>query len=252
MYINEYNFIRRVIVLNANTNRFMLNNSLAAVSALRKDGNILATDGKECHVHVFDINGNFSNHLCTARAYHRLRYSEDVGVFTALGCDCSPRVYCADENFNELGYTLLDTAEDDGCKTIGTLVDVSVTTVGNEHFFVGAFEKNVFLFDIGGNRLYKLCRAENCERITDFISFGSERYAMSTQKGSVRSITVSDAGQTQSAILDSKLTLRMLFEENGNVYGLFGYSYIYNRIVRIYTDGRLTLPKAIENSCFSC
>jgi hypothetical protein len=229
----------------------MLNNSLAATSALIKDENIYAADGKECNVHVFDLCGNYSHQICTARAYTRLRYVEENNVFTALECDCSNRIYCIDENFNELGYTRINTGCNHYCN-FGALTDVSSIVLSDGQFFVTAFERAAFLFDSNGNMASQLCRADNGETITDFISFGDERFAFATRKSNFTVVTVSDNGETQSAVVDSKLSLRMLFSMDGSVYGLFGYSYIYNRIVPIYTNGRLTLPKAIENCCSPC
>jgi hypothetical protein len=230
---------------------FMLNNSLAATSALIRDGIIYAADGKECNIHIFDLCGNRTHGIRTARAYSRLRYNEDANAFTALGCDCSNRVYCIDENFNELGYTQLNTDCNHSCK-FGALTDVSSALLSNGRFYVAAFEGGAFLFDPNGSIASQLCRAERNEVLTDFIAFGEERYAFASRRSGFTSVTVSDVGQTQSAIVDGKLSLRMLFAVGGTVYGLFGYSYIYNRIAPIYTNGILTLPKAIENCQSPC
>lgn len=238
--------------MNENINRFMLDNSLAAVSAVRKDGFIFATDGKECVIHRFDLDGNFIGRTCVTRAYRRLRYFEPKGILTALGCNGEPTVYFTDARFNELGYIRLDTSESDSCKSLGCIVDATATVIAGECFIAGAFENAAYLFDASGKRLYMLCQADGCEEITDFIPFSGNSFAMSTKRGNLRSVTVNDSGVSQSDLLGCSPTLRMLFEENGEIYGLFGHSYIYNRISRIYSDGRISLPNTIENLNFSC
>lgn len=132
------------------------------------------------------------------------------------------------------------------------MTDASSVSADGQRFFIAAFERAAFLFDSGGTPIRQLCKAECHETITDFISFGEERFAFGTRNGKFTVITVSDNGKTQSAVLDSNLSLRMLFAVDGCVYGLFGYAYIYNRICPIYTNGSLSMPKAIENRCFPC
>ena len=231
--------------------RFMLDNSLAATSALIKDGNIYAADGKECNAHIFDTCGNYSRRIPTARAYDRFRYSENGNFFTALGCGCDERIYCLDERLTEIGFTELRY----GCNRFfnyGAMTDVSSLSIGSERYFVAAFERGSFLFDPSGNPIRQLCKTETGETLTDFIAFGEENFAFATRKCGFTVITVSEKGDDQSALLDGKLSLRMLFSRGDCIYGLFGYSYIYNRIALIYTDGVLSLPKAIENCKAPC
>lgn len=232
---------------------FIMPNSLAAIAAVRLPDSIVASDGIGCRLHVFAQNGEFQRHINTLRPYSRLRKSAESEGYTALGCCGAARIYTLDENFIETGYTELETACENacGCNCGGCcgntceLTDAAETVIGNESFFIGAFRKSAYLFTPDGRRLTKLCSADRCETLTDFITFGTERYAMSTINGNTRTVTVSDGGITQSALLDRGYTLRMLIAEGGTVYGLFGRSYIYNRIIPIYCDGRLTLPKAL-------
>lgn len=241
-------------------NTFVLNNCLAAVSATNKDSRILATDGFDCKLHVFDCCGNFCNCESTLRPYRKLRYDCKSDSFTALSCCNRPNVYCIDNNLNENGYITLSCGENDcncaqtnpcGFETNGCneLTDVSLTRIGGELFIIGSFRKSAYLFDINGKRLTKLCQADKNEILSDFISFGEEKYAMSTLNNGVRTISVLENGITRSGILAKNLSLRMLFEENGVVYGLFGQKYIYNQIIPIYENGILTLPNSTE-SCF--
>ena len=140
------------------------------------------------------------------------------------------------------------------CNTNTTcaLTDASITRIGNQPFIVGVFTNGAYLYDTNGKRLTQLCRTERGEELTDFISFGEEKYAMSTIKNGNRIITISENGRTQSGILKCNLSLRMLFAENQTVYGLVGKSYIYNRILPIYSCGILNLPENTDNCFCSC
>ena len=218
--------------------RFMLNNSLAATSALIRNDHIYAADGKECNIHVFDLCGNFLNRECVTRAYSRLRYNESDCIFTALGCGCGNRIYYIDTSFNELGYTQLST----DClqlRAVGALTDVSTANTSDGNFIVAAFERAVYLFGSDGKPIREICRADGCETITDFIVFGEEKYAIGTRSNRVSVVTVSDNGEKQIIIVDSRLSLRMLFASGLNVFGLFGHGYIYNRILPIYSNGSI-------------
>jgi len=239
-------------------NRFVLNNSLAAISAINKENRILATDSFNCSVHVFDSCGNFCGCESTLRPYRRLRYDCASDSFTALSCCNQPYVYCIDNHLNENGYITLASGENGcNCETncaneandCNELTDASLTRIGGELFIIGVFRKGAYLFDINGKRLTKLCTADKNEVLTDFIAFGEEKYAMSTINNGVRTISVSENGITRSGILHKHFSLRMLFEDNGIIYGLFGQKYIYNQIMPIYENGILTLPDSIGN-CF--
>ncbi len=241
-------------------NTFVLNNSLAAVSAINKDDRIIATDGFNCNIHFFDRGGNSCGSGSTLRPYRRLRYDDQSDSYTALGCCNQTVIYCIDNNLNENGYITLSTADENcncecncqsgcGVADCSELTDASIARIGGELFIIGAFTKSAYLFDTNGRRLTKLCTADRDETLTDFISFGEEKYAMSTVNNGLRTIAVSENGVTQNGILNRNLSLRMLFEKDQTIYGLFGQSYIYNRIIPIYSNGILTLPNNTEN-CF--
>lgn len=225
---------------------FVLTNSLAAVSAITTDNHTYATDGTESNIYKFDADGVFINSAETVRPYRRLR--QNNCCTTALGCNCaSARLYLLSDRFNEYDYIELDTSGCEcgcscGCDDFGELTDASLTTIGTQLYIVGAFRKSAYLFDTSGKRLTQICNAEPDEIITDFIALGNEVFAMSTLCGSTRTVTVIDNGKESSAILERGHTLRMLFSQNGDIFGLFGKGYIYNRIIKIYSDGALSLP----------
>lgn len=228
--------------MESNINRvFTLDNSLAAVSAFVRGEDIFSTDGIECIIHR--IGSDCDQCITrTLRPYRRLRRSES-GQITGLGCCESTRLYFLSDCFNETGYVTLDTSRSAcGCD-LGILTDASLTTIGSESFIVGAFEKNAYLFDMNGKRLTRLCTAERGEVLSDFISLGNDLFAMSTLKGNLRTVTVTDNGKTFSGILNKSHSLRMLFSVGNDIFGLFGQSYIYNRILKIYSCGEFTLPE---------
>lgn len=230
---------------------FILKNSLAAVSVTFFGGGFIATDGIECRIHRFDENGRYVCCGEAVRPYRRIRVFN--GCATALGCDCGdPKLYLLDENLDEYDYVRLDISGcgcSCGCEDFGEMTDASLTTIGNEIFIIGVFRSSAYLFDSTGKRLTKLCGAVGEEILTDFISLGNDIFSMSTLNKSVRTVTVRDNGRESSAILERGHTLRMLFEHEGDIYGLFGKNYIYNRIIKIYSDGTLILPKPSGIDC---
>ncbi len=222
---------------------FMLNNSNAAVSADLKDGNVFATDGFCPHVWEFSQDGTLLCQHPAIRPYRRFRYNENACVTTALGCCNGNNVYILDKELKELGYINLNGLQRDGCTSYGALTDASATVIGSELFFVGAFADGAFLFDNQGKRLTRLCSVEKNEVLTDFIATGEDIFAMAVICDNAQIITVTCGGIIYNGILAPKYTLRMLFFKNNSVYGLFGQSYIYNRIFKIYSNGVFYLPR---------
>lgn len=239
---------------------FILNNNLTADSAAIRDCETLATDGLTPQIQKFDRCGKFTDAISTARPYRKLRYVEQNQSFTAFSCCNRPLIYCTDGCFNENGRILLDTTEESDCngtiyygsECFSELTDASVTFIGDAIFFIGAFANGAYLFDISGKRLARLCKTEKNEILTDFISFGNEKYAMSTLKNGTRTITVSDNKKIQSGVLSPDISLKMLISDGEEVYGLFGQGYIYNRILPIYTNGILALPDSVGNCLKLC
>ena len=227
-----------------NATTFVLNNSLAAISANLSNDGIIATDGLNCTLHFFDTEGNFERNERSIRPYRRLRKSPCGDYYTAITNCESARVYFLDSHLNEFCLTELQQEGALSCRCYepDVLIDASITTIGNESFIIGAFQKSAFLFDMNGNRLQKLCKTDNCEILTDFVSLGQDFYAMSTFKNKTRTISVSDNGIVKSVLLSNDLNLRMLLPQEGTLFALFGSNYIYNKIIKIYSNGVLSLP----------
>ncbi len=220
---------------------FTLGNSLAAISASRRNGSIAATDGQSCFIHLFDSNGIFSCRIGTARAYRKLRLIE--GGYAALACCDSADIYLLDYDFNETARITLDAPCDCRRSGINGLADADAVTQCGRRHFIGSFASGAYTFDQNGERTEKLCRADSREAITDFISIENGGYAFATVCGNIQTVSIATECETVSAVLSRKYVLRTLFYENGTVYGLFGRNYIYNHIIPIYSDGALTLPK---------
>lgn len=220
---------------------FTLGNSLAAISAARRNGSIAATDGQSCFIHLFDGGGNFSRRIDTVRAYRRLRLIENG--FAALACCDSADIYILDCDFNEKSRITLDAPCDCRRSGINGLIDADAVTQCGRLRFIGGFSEGAYMFEQNGERAEKLCRADSREAITDFISAGNGCYALATVCGNTQTVSISTEKETVSAVLSRKYVLRTLFYESGTVYGLFGRNYIYNHIIPIYSDGVLTLPK---------
>ena len=236
-----------MITLNNNAlQTFILDNRCAAVSAVSTQENIAATDGKECEIHIINGENACNRRINTLRAYRKLRAHGNCG-YTALACCDRAEMYILDSDFREVDSLILDTTEPCACGGIcegdNNLNDASFTVIESEKFIVAAFDKNVYLYDLCGQRQSLLCTADRNEIITDFISPYQGLYAMSTVKAGIRTVTVSDGSDTHSAILGQGHTLRMLIDGgNGNIHGLFGKNYIYNKILPIYENGVFGLP----------
>lgn len=230
--------------MDANIERsFILTNCLAAVSSVMTEDYVLATDGFNCNIYKFNC-GCRSECYNTVHAYRRLRQNGARDGYTAsVNCN-NARIYFLDGNFVEQGYTELSTTRYNscGCTDFCELTDVSAITIGDEKFIVGAFRTSAYLFDSTGKRLTRLCSAEENEILTDFVYSGDGLFAYATASGAYREISVSHNGDVRTARLGQKHTLRMLFIQNGEVFGLFGQNYIYNRIYKIYSNGILFLP----------
>lgn len=230
---------------------FILDNCLSAASAIPTENNIYATDGQSCCIHI--IKCNCCNQCCQSvlRPYIKLRNNTQVGQITALDRCNSSRIYLLSDNFCEEGYIQLNSSSC-GCGggNMGCLEDASLVCIGNEVLVVGVYPKGAFLFDTSGKRMTKLCQAEDGERLTDFIVLENQIYAMCAVRCNTQTITISDNGMIQSGILGNCLRLKMLIPKGNEVYGLFSQSYIYNKIIKIYSNGRLTLPTGnINLSC---
>lgn len=171
---------------------------------------------------------------------------ENGGGYTALQCCNNPTVYFLNENFSETDFIRLDISSNSCCGNanggFSEITDASVASIGSEKFIVGAFRTKAYLFDMNGKKLTRLCQTDEDELLTDFIYNGEGVFAMSTLQNKTRTVTVSDNGITKSSVLEKGHTLRMLMFVNNDIYGLFGKGYLHNRIIRIYSDGCLTLP----------
>lgn len=236
-----------------NCKTFVLNNRLFADSAISKDENILSVDGVNCNFYQFDVCGSYSDCLPSTRAYRKLRYDNQSDSYTALSC-CNRTVYCLDGCLNENTAITLDPAGECTCACSNplSLTDASLTRIGNEIFIVGVYTHGAYLYDMNGKPLTQLCRADKNESLTDFIYYGEEKYAMISIKNNMRIVTVSENGSIKSGIVKPNMSIRMLFENDGDVFGLFGKNYIYNRMIPIYANNELTLPETINDCICTC
>ncbi len=221
---------------------FVLDNANAAVTALVIDGCIHATDGANPCIYRFSSDGRQTCEIGTIRPYRRLRYDVSACGFTALGCCNLNRIYTLSDSFSECSYTELDISALKSRECLTEITDASVTSIENRQYVVAAFGKSAHLFDLEGKWIEKLCIADDSEHISDFIYPRAGLFAFGTFKSNRFSVTVTDNAVTHSAVLDKRYTLRQLFAVGDAIYGLFGQSYIYNRIIKIYENGILSLP----------
>jgi hypothetical protein len=212
---------------------FILNNSLGAVSATPNGDSILATDGQSSD--IFIVDGCETACISARRPYRRSRIT-DCG-FSAISSDCASGVYLLNPCFEEVGSILLERSCHDG-----GLIDAEIIYQNCVRYIVGAFTGSVYIYDCGGAKIARIANADCGEMITDFIRLGENRYAMSVFSDNRQKVIINDNGVVLSANLLKSFVLRMLFYENGVLYGLFGRNYIYNHVIPIYSSGRLILP----------
>ena len=218
---------------------FVLDNSLAAVSAAMNGKHIYATDGHDCKIYKLKCGCDV---FCipVMRPYRRLRTDPGSGGnrYTALSGNCR-RIYFLCRDFAESGFADLETGFDGDT---GEITDAGITYVGGNPFIFASFDRNAYLFDMCGNRLSSIYSSPDGTLLTGFLSVTPTFYAASYIAGDFVIISVYDNGNTYTAIVPPGLSLRMLFAGDDGIYALFGANYIYNRICKIYTAGSLILP----------
>lgn len=221
---------------------FTLNNSLAAISAIPYENHTLATDGANCFIHKIDTEGSYLCGYNTLRPLRRIRLTDNQCFVTALGCCGDRRLYFLDENLLEKGFVELETPRIYRCsRQLSEITDASVITIGSQKFIAASFTKGAYLFDMKGNLLEKLCETEGDEILTDFVYLDNDTFAMVTLCENKQILTVSNGIESQNHVIDRNYVLRMLIPRNGEIYGLFGQNYIYNRIIKIFSENILFL-----------
>lgn len=221
---------------------FVLENSLAAVSACDNGNGYAVTDGFESSIYMYSRSGVQTGTAAALRPYRRLRHDPVSNGYSAVSCCGGGRIYRLGSDFSETGFITLETARGQGEDEIA---DACITRSGSESYYTVAFPGSVYLFGSDGRRLAKLC--ETAGRITDLVAPTPEFRAAVEERGGSSLISVYNNGKTVYTAVPKGLSARMLFCSGETVYGLFGRAYIYNVIKTVYFGGSIVLPA--EQDC---
>lgn len=224
---------------------FRMPSGLPAVSAaFLSDDAFAAVDGRTCEVSVFSDSGAFSESHCTARAYRAIRLSTispTEGIFFALGNCCAgtpTRIYLLNCRFEEIGSLDLIADGTASCEDISELMDIS--PVGSE--LHATFRHSVRTHGLNGVQTAVILPTDRTRLLLRYAVSGTARALVFCRNGTVF-INVAEIGAVYLGTSPDGLSVRDLVPHGlGNIYGLFGYRYLYNYLMPIYRNGAFCLP----------
>lgn len=196
-----------------------------------------AVDGQEKAVYLFSDSGMFLELYETVRPYVKIARSSD-GTYVALsGCGCdSRRVYLLNCRFEEVGSVDLQPASDASCADIGELMDISPVDAEGKTEIHAAFRQSVRSFDLSGRQLETVIPEGRGRLHLHYAVSGTVR-ALHFRKNETEFVNLVDQGAVYLSVVPEALTLRDLVPYGTHdLYGLFGYRYLYNYILPIYLN----------------
>ena len=180
---------------------FVLENSLAAVSACDNGNGYAVTDGFESSIYMYSRSGVQTGTAAALRPYRRLRHDPVSNGYSAVSCCGGGRIYRLGSDFSETGFITLETARGQGEDEIA---DACITRSGSESYYTVAFPGSVYLFGSDGRRLAKLC--ETAGRITDLVAPTPEFRAAVEERGGSSLISVYNNGKTVYTAVPKRFT----------------------------------------------
>ena len=231
---------------------FRLPSNLPALSAARIDdtatdcpagaGGFAAVDGQKNAVYLFTSGGVFTESVETVRPYDTICQSATGGTYLAGSrCPTRNRAYLLNCRFEEIGSIDLQ-AEGNDCEDTGCLMDLSPASEGGEARIYATFRKTVRLFDYGGEQLRIALRGEKGRENLHYAVSGPAR-ALHFRKNGTEFVNIAEMGAAYLGIVPSELRLRGFLPSGvHDLYGLFGYRYLYNYLIPLYRNGVFLLP----------
>lgn len=234
---------------------FRLPSGLPAVSAARIEnrttncpagsGGFAAVDGQENAVYLFTESGIFTESAETVRPYETIRRSvasSAAGTYLASSrCTTRNRVYLLNCRFEEIGSIDLKT-ENGSCEDTGCLMDLSPASEGAEARIYATFRRTVRAFDYSGEQLHIPLRGENGRENLHYAISGPAR-ALHFRRNGTEFVNIAELGAAYLGIVPSDLRLRGFLPSGvHDLYGLFGYRYLYNYLIPLYRNGVFLLP----------
>lgn len=231
---------------------FRLPSNLPALSATRTEytetdctaerSGFAAIDGRKNAVYLFNGDGALTGSVETVRPYDTVCPAATAGAYLASSrCPARNRVYLLNCRFEEIGSIDLLT-EDNGCEDTGCLMDLSPASEGGEARIYATFRKTVRLFDYSGEQLRVAVRGENGRENLHYAVSGPAR-ALHFRKSGTEFVNIAELGAAYLGIIPSALRLRGFLPSGvHDLYGLFGYRYLYNYLIPLYRNGVFLLP----------
>lgn len=120
------------------------------------------------------------------------------------------------------------------CEQASVRLPIKVTgvSVQRDGLIAVVSDGSVFITDLGGN-MTAVCAHSNCIGYAESLS---ARACVYEHRGRTH-IAIDAPSASFDNVLPSYLSFRSLIVEGADVYGLFGYGYIYNCVLPIFSGG---------------
>ncbi len=234
-------------MLEQKTIAFRLPSGFPAVSVTPAETDTFAaTDAQEKAIYLFSATGVFLESFETIRPYEKLQRSvtgPTAGTYLATGqCNCGRRVFLLNCRFEEVGSIDLHPSSDSGCADIGELVDASPTSEGDAARIHAAFRQSVRIFDYNGQQLGIAIPPEDGRTNLHYAISGPVR-ALHFRRNQTEFVNIAEMGAVYLGVVPNSMVLRGFLPSGfHDLYGLFGYRYLYNYLIPIYLNSSFVLP----------
>lgn len=227
---------------------FVLPNRLAAVSCVINDDKIVACDGITKCLFCFNKHGSLLEIKEAIRNYRKLHYDYINCRYLALSGDDNRRVYFLNCCFDEVGSVDLniDTSDEQNDDDTAELMDASPDTRDGESVIIATHRYSVRAYTINGVEI-GFVRAPDDTRLNMNFVYSAQTEAFNYIRNNISFVSIKSGTNTFTGSVPENFTLRTLISDGaGNVYGLFGFKYLYNYILPIFENGVFVLPATDE------
>lgn len=198
-----------------------------------------AVDGQEKAVYLFSDSGMFLETYETVRPYVKIAFSS-AGAYLALSdCNCrcdSRRVYLLNCRFEEIGSVDLQPSADASCEDVAELMDITPIETDGRTEIHAAFRHSVRSFDLSGRQTDTVLPEDRRRLHLHYAASGTVR-ALHFRKNETEFVNLADQGASYLSVVPDALILRDLVPyASHDLYGLFGYRYLYNYLLPIYLN----------------
>lgn len=222
---------------------FILPNGLAAVSAAYNNEKIVAVDGTTCNIFTFNLDGCICDRLESLHPYRKIHYDFRTCRYLALSGNDNRRVFFLNCSLEEVGSVFLDLETDDEEDEEDTyeLMDASPDARNSESVIIATHRYSVRAYTVNGEEI-GFVRPIDTSRLNQNFVYSGQTEAFSYIRNDVSFVSIRNGTRNFTGAVPVEFSLRTLISDGqGNVYGLFGYQYIYNYILPIYLNGEYVL-----------